>query len=67
MSASATITNGGFYDGTRNPQRVAISIRLSYRLLADFALQRNDITLRTPVAAFPGRAAILKYTDMVAF
>jgi hypothetical protein len=52
ISVSAAITNGGFYDGDQNSQRIALSIRPSYRLLVDLALQRNDITLRTPVAAF---------------
>jgi len=52
MSVSATITNGGFYDGTQNAQRVALSVRPSFRLLVDVGVQRNDITLRTPAAAF---------------
>jgi hypothetical protein len=52
ISGSATITTGGFWDGTQNAQRVAVVVRPSYRLLIDFALQRSDITLRTPAASF---------------
>jgi len=52
LSLSATITNGGFYDGTQSSQRVAVVLRPSFRLLVDVGVQRNDITLRTPAAAF---------------
>jgi len=52
VSGSATLTNGGFWDGTQNAQRLALVIKPSYRLLIDLALQRNDITLRTPAATF---------------
>jgi hypothetical protein len=52
ISGSATLTNGGFWDGTQSSQRVALVIRPSYRLLFDLAIQRNDIELRTPAAAF---------------
>jgi hypothetical protein len=52
LSGSLTLTNGGFWDGSQNAQRVAIVVRPSYRLLVDVGLQRNDITLRTPSAAF---------------
>jgi hypothetical protein len=52
ISGSATLTNGGFWDGTQRSQRLALVIRPSYRLLFDLAIQRNDIELRTPAAAF---------------
>jgi hypothetical protein len=52
LSGSLTLTNGGFWDGTQNAQRVAVVIRPSYRLLVDFGVQRNEVTLRTPSAAF---------------
>jgi hypothetical protein len=52
LSGSATITSGGFWDGTQNAQRLALVIKPSYRLLIDLALQRNDISLRTPAASF---------------
>jgi hypothetical protein len=52
LSASVTLTNGGFWDGDQNAQRLAVVVRPSYRLLIDVGVQRNDITLRTPVAAF---------------
>jgi hypothetical protein len=52
LSLSATITNGGFYDGTQSSQRLAVVLRPSFRLLVDLGLQRNDITLRTPASAF---------------
>jgi hypothetical protein len=52
ISASANITNGGFWDGTQRSQRLAVSIRPSYRLLVDVGMQRNDINLRTPLHEF---------------
>jgi hypothetical protein len=52
LSGSLTLTNGGFWDGKQNAQRVALVVRPSYRLLVDVGLQRNDITLRMPSAAF---------------
>ena len=52
ISGSATITNGGFWDGTQNSQRIALVVKPSYRFLVDVAMQRNDITLRTPSAVF---------------
>jgi hypothetical protein len=52
ISASASITNGGFWDGTQRSQRLAVSIRPSYRLLVDVGMQRNDINLRTPLHEF---------------
>jgi hypothetical protein len=52
LSGSFTLTNGGFWDGAQNAQRIAVVLRPSYRLLVDVGLQRNDITLHTPVAAF---------------
>ena len=52
LSGSATLTNGGFWDGTQNSQRLAMVLRPSYRLLIDLGLQRNDIALRTPAASF---------------
>ena len=52
ISGSATVTTGGFWDGTQNSQRLALVIKPSYRLLIDLALQRSDITLRTPAAGF---------------
>jgi hypothetical protein len=60
VAASATITNGGFWDGTQNSQRVAVVVRPSYRLIVDLSLQRNDITLRTPVAAFTSKLVALR-------
>lgn len=60
VSGSATITNGGFWDGTQNSQRIALVIKPSYRLLIDLALQRNDITLRTPTASFTTNLAALR-------
>jgi hypothetical protein len=52
LAGSLTLTNGGFWDGTQNAQRVAFVVRPSYRLLIDVGLQRNDVTLRTPAAGF---------------
>ena len=52
LSGSLTLTNGGFWDGTQNAQRAALVVRPSYRLVVDIGLQRNEITLRTPSAAF---------------
>jgi len=60
VSASATITNGGFWDGTQNSQRIALVVKPSYRLLIDLVLQRNDITLRTPAASFTTNLAALR-------
>ena len=60
VAGSATITNGGFWDGTQNSQRVAVVIRPSYRLIVDLSFQRNDITLRTPVAAFTTKLVALR-------
>jgi hypothetical protein len=52
VSGSATLTSGGFWDGSQNSQRVAVVVKPSYRLLIDLGLQRNDIELRTPAASF---------------
>jgi hypothetical protein len=60
VSGSATVTNGGFWDGTQNSQRIALVIKPSYRLLIDLALQRNDISLRTPIASFTTKLAALR-------
>jgi hypothetical protein len=69
VSGSLTLTNGGFWDGTQNAQRIALVLRPSYRLVVDVGLQRNDITLRTPAAVFTtnlvtGRVAYSFSTSM---
>jgi hypothetical protein len=69
LSGSLTLTNGGFWDGSQNAQRIALVLRPSFRLVLDVGVQRNDVTLRTPSAAFTtnlvtGRVAYSFSTSM---
>ena len=52
VSGSALITAGGFWTGTQKSTKVGVTIRPSYHLTFDLALQRNDISLPVPMHDF---------------
>jgi len=60
LSASLRYTGGGFWSGTQQTVNTALTFKPSYRLLVDFGLQRNDITLHVPEAHFVTTLAQLR-------
>jgi hypothetical protein len=52
VSASLDLTTGGFWTGTQRATKLGITVRPSYHLSLDTALQRNDIDLPFPMHAF---------------
>jgi hypothetical protein len=52
VSASALVTAGGFWNGTQKSTKVGVTVRPSYHLTLDLALQRNDIALPLPMHDF---------------
>jgi uncharacterized protein DUF5916/cellulose/xylan binding protein with CBM9 domain len=52
VSASLDLTTGGFWTGTQRTTKLGITVRPSYHLSLDTALQRNDIDLPFPMHAF---------------
>jgi hypothetical protein len=60
LSASLRYTSGGFWSGTQQTVNAALTFKPSYRLLVDFGLQRNDITLHVPEAQFVTSLAQLR-------
>jgi hypothetical protein len=52
LAASIRLTNGGFWNGTQNSQRLAVVLRPSYHLLVDVAWQRNDLAFPAPLQSF---------------
>jgi uncharacterized protein DUF5916/cellulose/xylan binding protein with CBM9 domain len=51
-SVSADLIAGGFWTGTQKVTKVGVTVRPSYHLSFDTALQRNDIDLPFPMHAF---------------
>jgi hypothetical protein len=52
VSGSALVTAGGFWNGTQKSTKVGVTVRPSYHLTLDLALQRNDIALPLPMHDF---------------
>jgi hypothetical protein len=52
VSASADLITGGFWTGTQRVTKLGLTVRPSYHLSFDTALQRNDINLPFPMHAF---------------
>jgi hypothetical protein len=52
VSGSALLTSGGFWMGRQKSTKAGVTVRPSFHLTLDLALQRNDITLPAPYHDF---------------
>jgi hypothetical protein len=52
VSGSALVTSGGFWSGSQLSTKIGVTVRPSYHLTLDTALQRNDIHLPAPMHDF---------------
>jgi hypothetical protein len=52
VSGSALITSGGYWMGQQKSTKAGVTVRPSFHLTLDLALQRNDITLPSPYHDF---------------
>jgi hypothetical protein len=52
ISGSALVTTGGFWNGTQQSIKAGVTVRPSYHLTFDTAIQRNDIDLPFPMRPF---------------